>query len=744
MNALQRLTHRLRLAARDFVAATLALGLVAPWSSAVSAADISWVSPTSGTFGQASNWQGGVVPGAGDTVRFSLSAPSTTQTPYTVTLGGDVSTQTLFSSNGTSGGLAPLTIDLQGHQWTLAASGLSAFGMVAAYPDRNAAMTFTGAGTVVTAAPVLAGQLSLVNGTTLTSGAGYATGRLVVSGPGSRWLMNGNFTLGVDQQFAATVEILAGGRVEADAVSMFGYTSGFPGNFSTVKIDGSDSILDVDIMNVLAGFPGVVGGGAVVSNGGTLKADVLTVSGANGLVLQGGTLETQSLTSVVGAINFQSGALKLNSLALGNLATLGQSLTLNASRSVAVSGNTELQAGSSLVVDGGSFRTGTLNGSGAFSFLSGQLEIAGQDLSVTTGSRLGKFLNMPTTRSLVLGQNLVIESDGQFSTAGGGTFSAAGIVNRGQIIVDGFSSDVQAGSLNNSGLVIGNGRLAARLSNAAGGQVRVGSGELMQFAGSGDSSNHGALNILGGTLEVAHTLTNHADGTIAGRGTLIVGEQLDNAGRINISGGVTDMIGDVRNLTGSSIIVSGGSTLTLFDDFIHNGTEFRVSAGSAAVFFGAVSGAGAYTGTGSKFFEGTFDPGNSPDLVVMEGDVGFGSDSTLVIELGGRLAGSEYDRIEVGGELNLGGHLRFELLDAFVPAAGDIFTFLVAGGGLFGEFSSISVPTLKGLAFGILRDADSVSLVVRAAPVPVPAGIWLLGSALVAFLPAGRRQAARA
>lgn len=74
-----------------------------------------------------------------------------------------------------------------------------------------------------------------------------------------------------------------------------------------------------------------------------------------------------------------------------------------------------------------------------------------------------------------------------------------------------------------------------------------------------------------------------------------------------------------------------------------------------------------------------------------------------------------------------------------MPKVGDVFTFLIAGGDVVGDFSSITLPALAGLAFQIGRDAHSVSLVVSAAPVPVPAGFWLLSSALVAGLGLRRR-----
>jgi hypothetical protein len=111
-----------------------------------------------------------------------------------------------------------------------------------------------------------------------------------------------------------------------------------------------------------------------------------------------------------------------------------------------------------------------------------------------------------------------------------------------------------------------------------------------------------------------------------------------------------------------------------------------------------VTGAGPFNGGGDKFFEGSFSPGTSPAAVALSGDVSFGADSTLVIELGGILPGSEHDQVQVDGELSLGGTLEVSLIDGFAPSAGQSFDVL-DWTTLSGAFSSISLPALAGLAW---------------------------------------------
>ena len=86
-------------AARRFAPASLALSLLVPWSPAVVAADIVWANQVDGAFDQGANWQGGVVPGADDTVGFSLDGATAGSSPYTVTLGSEISTQSLHSTS---------------------------------------------------------------------------------------------------------------------------------------------------------------------------------------------------------------------------------------------------------------------------------------------------------------------------------------------------------------------------------------------------------------------------------------------------------------------------------------------------------------------------------------------------------------------------------------------------------------------------------------------------------------------
>ena len=720
---------------------------------ALQAADISWSTPSSGSFSTPANWNGGVVPGAGDGVSFSLEATSAGVFPYTVAVGEDIATGSVrfiyppapVCIGCTPTASAPLTLDLAGHHWTVTATAADGMGWGSANLTGIGLppVTLTGGGFVDSVAPMVL-RNTMVAGATLSSSEGIVFGFASSTGfsttPGTRlegtntrWIMSGDLHVGSNQE--------SGGLAIANGAQVVSANT-FLAPGARLLLEGAGSALSTGVLRNTAGVlslavdPDIVilSGATVVANSVDVYAGSSFNGGASraGIGLRGGTLASPTLTSKLGSVQFDSGTLVLGSFALSDTETLGPSLSLDAGRAVQVLGNTNLMAGSALTLDGGRFETSVLTGPGRFTFNAGTFALNGQDLTVGNGGLLGSFLKLELGRKLLVAQDVVVASDGQLSSNGGGSLAAGRIVNHGQVIVDGFVANLQADSLQNSGVMIGNGRLVTRLVNASGAQVRVGSSELMQFAGSGDNSNSGELAILGGTLEFSHGLTNNAGGVIAGRGTLIVGDTLTNRGRINVSGGITDLLGDVHNLGTGTIIVSGGATLTFFDDLVHNGSEIRVSAGSTAVYFGDVSGAGRFTGSGLNFFEGSFSPGNSPTLTTIEGDTGFGSNSRLVIELAGHTPGTEFDRVMVGGDASLGGELQFSLLDGFLPTVGDKFTFFIAGGDLTGNFAAVHAPSLAGLTFDVLRDAHSLSLVVAAAPVPVPSALTLMCTAVLA------------
>jgi len=162
---------------------------------------------------------------------------------------------------------------------------------------------------------------------------------------------------------------------------------------------------------------------------------------------------------------------------------------------------------------------------------------------------------------------------------------------------------------------------------------------------------------------------------------------------LSFSAGITDIYGDVNNVAGGKIIVAGGSTVTFYDDVVHNGVEIRTNNGSRSVFFGSVTGAGPFTGTGDVELNGDLKPGNSPATVTFGGNVEINSTGGLQIELAGSTKGTQFDSLTIAGAATLGGSLDVSLIGGFTPHAGNSFDIL-DWGSLTGTFSSIQLPTL--------------------------------------------------
>jgi hypothetical protein len=229
----------------------------------------------------------------------------------------------------------------------------------------------------------------------------------------------------------------------------------------------------------------------------------------------------------------------------------------------------------------------------------------------------------------------------------------------------------------------------------------------------------GLIFLRDGQMTVNAALTNN--GSISGRGLLRT-TSLTNSGEIGLSGGLSDIFGQLTNAPGGKVIITGGATASFYNA-VTNSSEFRVSQDSRAVFFGPVNGAGSFTGSGVVYFENTFSPGNSPAAVTFDGGLEMAATSKMQIELGGEMLGEGYDHVGVAGLLSLDGTLDVELLNGFAPRYGDRFD-LFDFDSVRGRFASVQLPSLGAeLAWETSDLYTSGTITV----VPEPATAVLLG-----------------
>ncbi len=361
------------------------------------------------------------------------------------------------------------------------------------------------------------------------------------------------------------------------------------------------------------------------------------------------------------------------------------------------------------------------------------------------GRQTIQMSNDATVKSLSLGGStgasgrpeLQLQYGAQLTAAGGVTVQATGtlggdgtirgnLLNRGTLRPDNLSV---TGSLSNAGVIAGDGTLNANLDNAAAGLVRSGAGQALHVVGA-THHNAGSVEVSnGGVLAFSGALDNANGGRIFLKsGVLRLDGGATNAGQINVTFGTSDVHGAVTTVSGGRVTLSGNSDTTFYDTVdVKSGGELRVSAGSAAVFFGQVlqrTGA-LFSGTGSKFYEGGLSVGASPGLGVDSGDVTFGSSNVYLAEIGGLAAGTGFDKYEVAGKLGFGGVLKVVWWNGFTGQAGQRFD-LFDWGAHDGSFSQVDLSGAP-LAAGLTWDTSKLYASGELSISPVPeAATWAM------------------
>lgn len=596
------------------------------------------------------------------------------------------------------------------------------------------------------------GSLIIQNGGAVSSAFGFlgegsgSSGSVSVDGAGSSWTNSADLYVG---DFGSGNLTIQNGGTVFSASGYLGVNSGSSGSV-TVQGAGSSWTNSADLY---VGASPSAGGGTSsgtlnVNNAGTVNvAGTLQVWDGGTVNLTGGIISTSMLDGD-GTFNFNAGTLNISSNFLFDTnQILGNSLSLSGFKALNIGGTTTLNGFSILTLDGGTFSTGSLINNGGFAFNSGTFNLTNDNLVIGTGGLFGGLVQFDFGQMTNVSNTTTVNA-GSILALNNSSFSSGITNNNGQIVIDGFVSSLGGGTLNNAGILTGSGQVSASLNNTSSGEVQVGSGDTLRFTAAGNT-NSGQINLSGGTARFDQDLTNTAGGVITGRGTLYASGGLTNQGNIGLSSGNTDLRGDINNDTGGTIIVSGGATATFFDDIVHNGTEIRVSTGSQAVFFGAVSGSGSYTGSGSVFFEGDLTPGNSPALINMGGDMNLGLNSRTIMEIGGLLRGDEYDAFDINGTLSLGGELDVILFDSgeglFDPILGNSFD-LFAAETIAGSFDLWSLAILGdglGWQLDVLADEIGSTDLLRlsvVSTVPVPPAVWLFGSGLLGLVGVARRR----
>lgn len=490
-------------------------------------------------------------------------------------------------------------------------------------------------------------------------------------------------------------------------------------------------------------------------------------------VQTGGNLSIATSESIgstgTGSFTQSGGTNSVGSLGVGS----GGSGTYN------LSGSGDLAAGvegigsygtGSFIQSGGTHAVSTFislgdgpTGNGSYNLSSGSLTADSEYIGTTGGT--GVFTQSggvhTVTNSLYLGIFVDI-----FGSSGNGTYnlSSTGSLTAANeyIGLNGIGVFNQSGGthiVNN--LQIGSSPGGSGTYNLSGSGSLTAAFESIGFFGTGSFTQSGGTNTVSNGLYLGYESTGNGTYNLSGTGSLTAGDEyigFSGTGVFNQSGGThtVDTMTLAANAGSTGTYNLTGGTLTVNNGITNNaGGVFNTGAGTIVtvggpgfINHGQLNGPGTIAGNITS--DGTIAPGNSPGTLAIAGDYTQSALGTLAVEIGGLLAGTEYDVLNVTGTATLDGTLDVSLFDLgsglFAPQAGDSFDILTADL-LQGSFSTLSFAALldPNLSWQInyLIDAIGTTDVVRLSvvnAVPIPPAVWLFGSGLLGLIGVARRK----
>ena len=264
--------------------------------------------------------------------------------------------------------------------------------------------------------------------------------------------------------------------------------------------------------------------------------------------------------------------------------------------------------------------------------------------------------------------------------------------------------------------------------------------------------NNSFLLINNKTLQNDYRLYNNAQAALENFGTLKNtwlldnrhGGTLANSGTIEIAGGGTLTNDGILDITDGGTLINDGSLVNHSDGtLINDGTiDTSQSVKGAAGF----TNNGTYQGSGiviGKWTDhGHIKSGNpavleSAGVMTTDGDY-YKREGSHEIELGGLFDGggdhaiTEFDWIDVTGNVELAGLLNVSLIDGFELHRGNWFDILRVGGTLSGQYEGLGEGALVGnfggqdlfITYGGMGDGGGVALYTNAVPEPTTVLIW--------------------
>ena len=457
--------------------------------------------------------------------------------------------------------------------------------------------------------------IEVSSGTARLDGGVSGTGGLTVSGGGTLVLSRAATYTGTTTISSGTLQLGASD------------VSGSENNMTLAgAITGAGALVKDGNTTVTLSAAGTHTGGTTVKAG-TLRLGHAGALGFGAQVVKGASLTGTTVQDTVdlngktlgGRFTLDGGALVNNGGGTAKVEALAGVTTSN--------GGTGIAAGTTVSLEGG-------GGSGA-------------SASATLGLTTSSFTFSNIGRDYVVGDILYI-------TGGGGSGARVRITGLGAsngigtwTLIDPGSGYTSAPTTVTGG---GAGRNAAITGNAENFQIVS---MALNSAGSG-YTNAPTVNLSSGSGFVAQAELSSIALTAASR--LGGSGRLDVAAPITGDYGITKIGAGAVNLTGASTY-TGGTTVEAGTLFVNNATGSATGTGTVTVQTGGtLGGAGTVGGDVVLDAGGKLSPGNSPGVMVVEGDLDISqveNDGSLIFEIGDPTPGN-YDQVQVSGILNLG------------------------------------------------------------------------------------------
>jgi len=175
---------------------------------------------------------------------------------------------------------------------------------------------------------------------------------------------------------------------------------------------------------------------------------------------------------------------------------------------------------------------------------------------------------------------------------------------------------------------------------------------------------------------------------------------------------------------------SSQGSLVSWDNGTLSLASVAIDAGASLVLNGASQLSGSVLNA-SLTNGGTVFPGASPGALTIAGGNNYqqAATGTLVMDLGGKSAGTQYSQLAVAGTASLAGTLSLRLVNGFIPQPGDTFQLLTCAARA-GTFDNISGPQPAGTVWAPQYTGTNVTLTlagpVTLAPPTLAGGVLRL------------------